>query len=181
MLCDLDHFKAVNDKHGHATGDYVLRRVVSACKPYLRPNDVFGRFGGEEFGFLFPACEPARSTPPVGGDAQGDREHHDTEQDAVEMTVSASFGIASTRASGFQLRQLLAHADAALYEAKRAGRNRVVVHERATAGIRSTAENAASTCPRASESRAHRPDELGASSGARESARRSGAAPGCQF
>ena len=127
-LCDLDHFKAINDKHGHATGDYVLRRVVSACKPYMRPNDVFGRFGGEEFGFLFPACEP--------GEARRRSEelrqaiaNITTRQDALEMTVSASFGVASTRGSGMQLRQLLAHADAALYEAKRAGRNRVVVHD----------------------------------------------------
>ncbi len=131
VLCDLDHFKAINDKHGHATGDYVLRRVVSACKPYMRPNDVFGRFGGEEFGFLFPACEP--------GEARRRSEELrqaiasiTTRQEAAEMTVSASFGIASTRASGFQLRQLLAHADAALYEAKRAGRNRVVLHDGAS-------------------------------------------------
>ena len=130
VLCDLDHFKAINDKHGHATGDYVLRRVVSACKPYLRPNDVFGRFGGEEFGFLFPACDP--------GEARRRSEEMrqaiasiTTRQDAVELTVSASFGVASTSGSGFQLRELLAHADAALYEAKRTGRNRVVLHQEA--------------------------------------------------
>ncbi len=128
VLCDLDHFKAINDRHGHATGDYVLRRVVSACKAYMRPNDVFGRFGGEEFGFLFPACEP--------GEARRRSEelrqaiaNITTRGEAAEITVSASFGIASTRSSGFQLRQLLAHADAALYEAKRAGRNRVVLHD----------------------------------------------------
>lgn len=128
VLCDLDHFKAVNDKHGHATGDYVLRRVVSACKPYLRPNDVFGRFGGEEFGFLFPACEPAEARRRAE-EMRKAIASITTEQDAVELTVSASFGIASSSASGFQLRELLAHADAALYEAKRTGRNRVVLHE----------------------------------------------------
>ena len=128
VLCDLDHFKAINDKHGHATGDYVLRRVVSACKPYMRPSDVFGRFGGEEFGFLFPACEPSEARR-RSEELRQAIANITSRQDAVEITVSASFGIASTRASGFQLRQLLAHADAALYEAKRAGRNRVMLHD----------------------------------------------------
>jgi diguanylate cyclase (GGDEF)-like protein len=128
VLCDLDHFKAINDRHGHATGDYVLKRVVSACKPHLRPNDVFGRFGGEEFGFLFPACEPAEAHRRSEEMRQAIASIT-TKQDAMELTVSASFGIASSNASGFQLRELLAHADAALYEAKRTGRNRVVLHE----------------------------------------------------
>jgi diguanylate cyclase (GGDEF)-like protein len=128
VLCDLDHFKAINDKHGHATGDYVLRRVVSACKPHLRPNDVFGRFGGEEFGFLFPACEPAEARRRSEEMRQAIASIT-TKQDAMELTVSASFGIASSNTCGFQLRELLAHADAALYEAKRTGRNCVVLHE----------------------------------------------------
>jgi diguanylate cyclase (GGDEF)-like protein len=128
VLCDLDHFKAINDKHGHATGDYVLRRVVSACKPYLRPNDVFGRFGGEEFGFLFPACGAAEARQRSEAMRQAIASIS-TQQDTLELTVSASFGIASTNECGFQLRELLAHADAALYEAKRTGRNCVVLHE----------------------------------------------------
>jgi diguanylate cyclase (GGDEF)-like protein len=128
ILCDLDHFKSINDKYGHATGDFVLKRTVSACKVHLDKNEIFGRFGGEEFGVLLPACGP-----------EGARQRAEqlrmtiagitAYQGATKATVSASFGIASTSYSGHELGQLLAHADAALYEAKRTGRNRVVLYD----------------------------------------------------
>jgi diguanylate cyclase (GGDEF)-like protein len=128
VLCDLDHFKTINDRHGHATGDYVLKRVVAACQQHLHPHDIFGRFGGEEFAFVFPACGPAEArrrseVMRVAISAVS------TKVDDVELVVSASFGVAATASSGHELRQLLAHADSALYEAKRAGRNRVMMHE----------------------------------------------------
>jgi len=128
VLCDLDHFKTINDRHGHATGDYVLKRVVAACQEHLHSNDIFGRFGGEEFAFVFPACGPAeaRRRSEVLRVAIA---AVSTKMDDVELDVSASFGVAGTASSGHELRQLLAHADSALYEAKRAGRNRVVLHE----------------------------------------------------
>lgn len=127
VLFDLDHFKLVNDRYGHATGDFVLKRTVSACKLHLEKGDIFGRFGGEEFAILLPSC---------GSDDGRERAerlrvtiasitaYHGT----TKTTVSASFGIATTDASGHGLGQLLAHADAALYAAKRSGRNCVVVH-----------------------------------------------------
>ncbi len=127
-LCDLDHFKTINDRHGHATGDYVLKRVVTACKAHLRADDLFGRFGGEEFGFLFPACGPSEARRRAE-QLRAAITAISTKMDDVELNVSASFGVAATIASGYELRQLLAHADTALYEAKRAGRNRVVLHE----------------------------------------------------
>jgi diguanylate cyclase (GGDEF)-like protein len=127
ILCDLDHFKAINDKNGHAAGDQVLRQTVSACQMHLRSGDLFGRFGGEEFSFLIAGCslEQARQRAEqlrltIAGIAVGD---------GGESHASASFGLASTVSSGYDLRQLLAHADAALYTAKRAGRNRVAVYE----------------------------------------------------
>jgi diguanylate cyclase (GGDEF)-like protein len=126
ILCDLDHFKSINDKYGHATGDFVLKRTVSACKVLLDKNEVFGRFGGEEFGVLLPACgtEDARQrAEQLRMTIAGITAHQGT----TKATVSASFGIASTSHSGHGLGQLLAHADAALYEAKRTGRNRVVL------------------------------------------------------
>jgi diguanylate cyclase (GGDEF)-like protein len=129
-LCDLDHFKTVNDRHGHATGDYVLKRVVMACKAHLHAADIFGRFGGEEFGFVFPACGPSEARR-RSEQLRAAIAAISTKMDDVELNVSASFGIAATSASGYELRQLLAHADTALYEAKRAGRNRVVLHESA--------------------------------------------------
>jgi diguanylate cyclase (GGDEF)-like protein len=127
ILCDLDHFKAINDRHGHATGDLVLREAAAKCSPLLHPPEVFGRFGGEEFSFLLPASGPeaaqqraeelrtAIATTSVGFGSG-------------EFKVSASFGVAAASSSGYGLRQLLADADAALYQAKAAGRNRVVLH-----------------------------------------------------
>ncbi len=128
VLCDLDHFKAINDRHGHAMGDFVLQETVSRCRVHLRGREVFGRFGGEEFSILLPGTSPEAA-----------RERAEQLRVAIsavsagfaigEMKVSASFGIATTRSSGYELRQLLAHADAALYQAKGAGRNRVVLYE----------------------------------------------------
>ncbi|WP_077445665.1 diguanylate cyclase [Rhodanobacter sp. C05] len=129
VLIDLDHFKAVNDTHGHAVGDRVLQRAVEACKTCLRSTDIFGRLGGEEFGILLPECtlgqvvvraeqiRLAIATAATGENAPG-------------IPISASFGASSVVHSGYELRQLMIHADAALYRAKREGRNRVnvVVH-----------------------------------------------------
>jgi diguanylate cyclase (GGDEF)-like protein len=127
ILCDLDHFKAINDRHGHATGDWFLREAVAKCRPLLHPPEVFGRVGGEEFGLLLPASGPET--------AEQRAEELRTAIAALsvgfgsgEIKVSASFGIAAASSSGYGLRQLLADADAALYQAKAAGRNRVAFH-----------------------------------------------------
>jgi len=128
VLCDLDHFKAINDRHGHAMGDFVLQETVSRCRGHLHAHEAFGRFGGEEFSILLPGSGPEAArqraeqlriaiTGTSAGFASG------------ELKVSASFGIAATSSSGYELRQLLAHADAALYQAKGAGRNRVVSYD----------------------------------------------------
>jgi diguanylate cyclase (GGDEF)-like protein len=127
ILCDLDHFKAINDRHGHATGDLVLREAVAKCSALLHPPEVFGRFGGEEFSFLLPASGPET--------AQQRAEELCAAIAAIsvgfgsgEYKASASFGIAATGSSGYGLRQLLADADTALYQAKAAGRGRVVLY-----------------------------------------------------
>jgi diguanylate cyclase (GGDEF)-like protein len=136
ILCDLDHFKSINDKYGHAAGDQVLRQTVTECQTYMRSGDLFGRFGGEEFSFLMAGCEleDARLRAEqlrltiAGISANG----------AMGSSISASFGVASTAASGYDLRQLLAHADSALYAAKRAGRNRVAVYDTSVAVMGAT-------------------------------------------
>jgi diguanylate cyclase (GGDEF)-like protein len=127
ILCDLDHFKSINDKYGHAAGDQVLKQTVSECQLFMRATDLFGRFGGEEFSFLMAACGPE--------DARLRAEQLRLTiagicaNNGTGSLVSASFGVASTVASGYDLRLLLAHADSALYAAKRAGRNRVDVYD----------------------------------------------------
>lgn len=126
VLIDLDHFKLVNDTHGHAVGDRVLKRAVAACQQHLRSTDIFGRLGGEEFGIVLPECtlEQALSRAEqirgaIATAASGD--------DVIGGPVSASFGVATVQRSGYDLRKLLIDADDGLYRAKREGRNRVRV------------------------------------------------------
>lgn len=128
ILLDLDHFKTINDLHGHAAGDQVLKQVVAACSTYLRPNQLFGRIGGEEFAILLADCSAVRAmalaeqlrqavaATSVGSGLPG-------------VNISCSFGVVSSVTAGYELRQLLASADAALYQAKRDGRNQVVLYQ----------------------------------------------------
>jgi diguanylate cyclase (GGDEF)-like protein len=131
VVIDLDHFKLVNDVHGHAAGDLVLKRAVRTCLSHLRSIDVFGRLGGEEFGIVLPDCslDVAQHRAEELRTAIMDVSGSDAR---IEFPVSASFGIAATRTSGYDLRELLANADSALYEAKREGRNRIAVYQPAT-------------------------------------------------
>lgn len=128
VLCDLDHFKAINDRFGHAAGDHVLRQAVNACQAHLRVSDIFGRVGGEEFGIVLPGCglEDAKQRAERLRQALIAIDPH---YEGERCAISASFGVTSTEASGFELRQLLAHADAALYRAKAAGRDRVLPYD----------------------------------------------------
>ena len=124
VFIDLDHFKRINDTHGHAMGDEVLRQVVAAGQRQLRPSDLFGRLGGEEFGILLVGCVREQ------GVAIADRIRLAVEATVVEcegtaIAVSTSVGLACTDACGYELRRLLREADAALYRAKSGGRNRV--------------------------------------------------------
>jgi diguanylate cyclase (GGDEF)-like protein len=133
VLFDLDHFKSINDRFGHASGDFVLKRTATLFLQYLRRSDLFGRFGGEEFSLLLPGCriEEAR------GQAEELRRAIrgiQAERRGETLTASASFGISSTATSGYELTRLLAHADAALYRAKRAGRDCVMAYDPADSG-----------------------------------------------
>jgi diguanylate cyclase (GGDEF)-like protein len=129
---DLDHFKEINDTHGHAAGDTVLKRAVAACQSQLRSIDVFGRLGGEEFGILMPDCVPERAADQaelIRESIAGLSKHED---DPIGFPVYASFGVSAAHWSGYDLPRLLAHADTALYKAKREGRNRVAVYGEST-------------------------------------------------
>jgi len=125
LMLDLDHFKQVNDNHGHAVGDAVLELVGDVLKRATRETDIVGRFGGEEFMMLAP------HTPREQAELVGERirELVASDSEAAENlpSVTMSVGLASTE---FEVldngEQLVKLADDALYEAKRGGRNRVV-------------------------------------------------------
>ncbi|MFC0086861.1 diguanylate cyclase [Dyella flava] len=123
---DLDHFKQINDNHGHAAGDAVLRHVVAICQQYLRQTDLFGRLGGEEFGILLLDCPRERGLA-VADHIRRAIETAPIEGDGLAISFSASVGLASTDTYGYEIQQLCREADAALYRAKRTGRNRVMV------------------------------------------------------
>ncbi|WP_109126659.1 GGDEF domain-containing protein [Dyella sp. C11] len=122
---DLDHFKQINDTHGHAVGDEVLRHTVALCQRQLRPTDLFGRLGGEEFGILLPECTREQGMA-VAGRVRSAIESSPVQAEGVVVTFSASIGVACTDTFGYGLSRLRREADAALYRAKRTGRNRVI-------------------------------------------------------
>lgn len=122
---DLDHFKQVNDTHGHAMGDAVLRHTVAICKQQLRPSDLFGRLGGEEFGVLLHDCSRTQGME-IANRIRTAIGASPLEKDGNVVSISASVGLAASNTSGYRLQQLCIDADAALYRAKRGGRNRVI-------------------------------------------------------
>ena len=124
VMFDLDHFKQVNDRFGHAAGDWALKQVALVCGPLCRPVDSFGRLGGEEFAILLPGLS-LRDGIRLAEDARARLEAIDSSGSGFRMRVSASFGVTDTGLSGFEFNRLLSHADRALYRAKRGGRNQV--------------------------------------------------------
>jgi len=125
IMCDVDHFKEINDLHGHSAGDEVLRCVAEVLQKATRIEDIVARYGGEEFTILTPAVDA------VGAAIVAERMRHAIEQLQIRrngrtITVRCSFGVAEF---GDALRgTLLDRADAALYEAKNLGRNRVELY-----------------------------------------------------
>ncbi len=123
IIFDLDHFKKINDQFGHINGDIVLKKIVAECKKSLRENDLFGRFGGEEFIFLLP------KTNTKNGFCMAERIRKSIEAlnfSVIEknLHVTASFGIVNyDNQMSENLEDLLRSADQALYQAKEAGRN----------------------------------------------------------
>jgi len=124
VLADLDDFKAINDAHGHATGDDVLREFAAVLRATVRDSDLAGRWGGEEFMLLLPGADA------VGGAQLADRvrtslmERSFVGQEGAAVSVTCSFGVAQ-HSPGLDERDLFAAADRALYRAKREGKNRV--------------------------------------------------------
>lgn len=129
VMIDIDHFKLVNDRHGHAAGDAVLRAVAHALQSAVRPMDTVARLGGEEFGVVFPNCAPS------AGAALAERLRRTVQESpivlpdgvtTIHVTISAggAYSPAWVRSSA---EHWLERADRQLYLAKRQGRNRVLI------------------------------------------------------
>lgn len=123
VLVDIDHFKQVNDQHGHDAGDQVLRSFATSSRQALRSTDLLGRYGGEEFVFLLPGASTAEAEH-----VMQDVRLHVAGAGHDGPPVTASFGVAPLE-PGERVEEAIAAADAALYRAKAQGRDRVVVAE----------------------------------------------------
>jgi diguanylate cyclase (GGDEF)-like protein len=124
LVLDVDHFKRVNDSHGHPCGDQVLARIAHACRDALRHIDLFGRHGGEEFLVLLPDTRLAYAWP-VAERLRTAVAGLSFDDIAPGLAVTVSIGMAQLRPADAGLRDLVARADAALYHAKANGRDRV--------------------------------------------------------
>jgi diguanylate cyclase (GGDEF)-like protein len=125
LLADIDHFKQINDVHGHLVGDAVLQHAATTMRNATRRYDATGRLGGEEFLIVLPGCNQTNAM------SHAERMRREIEQTVIEtsrgvVSITASLGV-TTCEPGFDgdVTQMIRTADAALYQAKREGRNRV--------------------------------------------------------
>ncbi|WP_076070758.1 sensor domain-containing diguanylate cyclase [Sphingomonas montana] len=128
IVLDLDHFKAVNDRHGHPVGDVLLRRVAEVCTALLPPRGVFARLGGEEFGALLPRYDNGQAMT-LAEEMRAAIAALQVETPHGPLTVTASLGCAALDETDGSIDALIALADERLYAAKHAGRNRVCHHK----------------------------------------------------
>ena len=134
MMADIDHFKRVNDTHGHLVGDITLKTVARCMMEHLRPHDLLARYGGEEFAVLLPDTnlQQAKNVAERLRTAIADVTIH---RDELSFQVTISIGITPTQYENLmsghpheeKLENLIGEADQALYRAKELGRNRVVI------------------------------------------------------
>lgn len=124
LSMDLDHFKRVNDEHGHQVGDEVLKSVISICEHVLRPGDLLGRVGGEEFAVLLPETDFKQACI-VAERLREAIEQHQTQYGDISVKSTVSIGVAVFDPQQDLLKDLLKNADDQLYQAKNNGRNRI--------------------------------------------------------
>lgn len=145
LMMDLDHFKQINDRHGHAAGDAVLRHFARLLRAQLRPSDCTGRLGGEEFAALLPGVSEATAMR-IAERLRAQLQQQAIASDAGVLHASVSIGVQLSTQPALPLETLLQAADRALYQAKENGRNQVVAapaieatsaEEKATVAIRS--------------------------------------------
>lgn len=142
IMIDIDHFKRIDDTHGHGGGDTVLKHLCRLIDEMLRSMDYLGRLGGEEFAICLPETEAPGAqlvADRIRAAVAGSPVLLPSPDGEVTLAATASFGVAAFSAIDKDFAALLNRADAALYRAKAGGRNRVVVGEPGVAEVRVTA------------------------------------------
>jgi two-component system, cell cycle response regulator len=124
LMFDLDHFKMINDEHGHLAGDYVLKELARVVTTRIRRDEVFARYGGEEFAIILPETDLPGSTALAESIREKIEEHAFVFQ-SEQIKVTISVGVALLDESDKTSADLIRRADERLFDAKRGGRNRV--------------------------------------------------------
>jgi len=127
LVADLDHFKQINDLHGHPAGDAVLKEFVARVRDGLRAQDILGRYGGEEFLILLPATEIEQALQVAERVRTAWASKAVQLADGEQLLATVSIGLAMGNGPSIHIEKLYAAADRALYQAKQGGRNRIVV------------------------------------------------------
>lgn len=125
LLLDIDDFKRINDSYGHQEGDQVLQHIADSGKAVLRRGDLFGRIGGEEFAAVFPGCN-AQVAEQIAERLQRQIQHLSFSHGQQTYGVTVSQGLTELTDEDVALDSLYARADAAMYQAKRQGKNQIV-------------------------------------------------------
>ncbi|WP_347910007.1 sensor domain-containing diguanylate cyclase [Pseudomonas grandcourensis] len=125
LMLDIDDFKIVNDTYGHQEGDNVLQRIADSGRAALRRGDLFGRIGGEEFAAVFPGCTPQMALQ-VAERLQLQIQRLRFTHEGQTFGITVSQGLTSLTAADENVENLFSRADAAMYQAKRDGKNRIV-------------------------------------------------------
>lgn len=125
LLLDIDDFKQINDTYGHQEGDQVLQRIADSGRAVLRRGDLFGRIGGEEFAAVFPGCT-AQIAEQIAGRLQREIQHLSFSHGQQVYGVTVSQGVTELTDADDLIDTLYARADAAMYQAKRQGKNQIV-------------------------------------------------------
>ncbi|WP_413793488.1 MULTISPECIES: GGDEF domain-containing protein [unclassified Pseudomonas] len=125
LLLDIDDFKVINDTYGHQEGDTVLQKIAESGRSVLRRGDLFGRIGGEEFAAVFPGCAPDMALQ-VAERLQREIQRLMFRCGEQTFGITVSQGLTSITADDQSLDSLFARADAAMYDAKRKGKNRII-------------------------------------------------------
>ncbi|MCW3171196.1 GGDEF domain-containing protein [Shewanella subflava] len=128
MILDLDFFKSINDRFGHATGDWTIKKVAHVIQDIIRPTDIFCRMGGEEFVLYLPNTELSAALI-LAESIRSEIDNINTKYSGHNFSITISIGLSTLEEGDLSLDPLLSRADIALYESKRQGRNKALIYQ----------------------------------------------------